>query len=131
MSTGYVVVGVVGAAIAASMYIIMGPERLLRQRGRCAGIANLGNTCFMNAMLQALASAGVVVDWLQTSHRGKLATALERILTSLREDDGGVVLSPVSILQALRAYGWTINAQQQVSETSYFDIKKYFLTGCL
>lgn len=38
------------------------------------GIQNLGNTCFFNAILQALASVGSFQEYLQEIERGSRAT---------------------------------------------------------
>lgn len=82
-------------------------------------------------MLQALASVGCVLKWLESVRGGRLNKALLHILQSEPSDcvltfiypisltsglhkDGSGVVSPAPVLQALVWHGWAVNQQQQV-----------------
>lgn len=98
----------------------------------------------MNAVLQALASTGSVLEWLEVVQGGRLTTALEHILqrevfeptcTVLKLIVGDAaytqctcfmkwfsglregdrgVASPAPVLKALIWHGWSLDYQQQV-----------------
>lgn len=48
------------------------------------GLVNLGSTCFLNTLLQALASCALFVEWLdqQAGDEKKLTSALQNVLWS-------------------------------------------------
>lgn len=78
-----VAAGLTAAAVVGA-YVFWGPATGSgSRRGRLAGLVNLGQTCFLNAILHALAACSQFVVWLQidssvktTSLRATLATVL-------------------------------------------------------
>lgn len=78
-----VAAGLTAAAVVGA-FIFWGPSTSsTNNRGRLAGLVNLGKTCFLNAILHALAACPHFVEWLQmdtsardTSLRSTLATVL-------------------------------------------------------
>ncbi|KAL5477112.1 hypothetical protein EMCRGX_G023857 [Ephydatia muelleri] len=74
-----VAVAGVGVAILAGAYIVWGSDQLFRRKARCPGLINLGNTCFLNAVLQA------VKLWIFGSvdkYDGPMTKALNQVLTA-------------------------------------------------
>ncbi len=105
-----------GAALAASLYVTFGPEeresararraRRLRRRGHPPGLPNRGNSCFVNAVLQALASVPAFREWLE-EHRegfpeGGVGRAMDKVLAYLDGEERDEV-SPALLLEALRS----------------------------
>lgn len=72
------------AAAVVGAFVFWGPSTGSGgRRGRLAGLVNLGKTCFLNAILHALASCPHFIEWLErdkyakeTSLRSTLATVL-------------------------------------------------------
>jgi ubiquitin C-terminal hydrolase len=45
------------------------------------GLANMGETCFLNTLLQALAACPQFCKWLELHKQSQLASALHEIIT--------------------------------------------------
>lgn len=60
-----VAAGLTAAAVVGA-FVFWGPSTGPGHgRGRLAGLINLGQTCFLNTILQALAACPQFIDWLQ------------------------------------------------------------------
>lgn len=78
-----VAAGLTAAAVVGA-FVFWGPATTSgSNRGRLAGLVNLGKTCFLNAVLHALAACPQFLTWLEkdtnikeTSLRGTLSTVL-------------------------------------------------------
>ncbi|XP_043250186.1 ubiquitin carboxyl-terminal hydrolase 30 homolog isoform X2 [Colletes gigas] len=97
----------VGFAIAVAAFILWGPSPKPRKKGKIIGINNLGYTCFLNSLLQALAACPIFVGWLkeQCEKSGKvtfistLLSVFEKI-NGYAEDLYGDV-TPIEIISSL------------------------------
>lgn len=78
-----VAAGLTAAAVVGA-FVFWGPSTgSAGGRGRLAGLVNLGKTCFLNAVLHALAACPHFITWLEkdkyvkeTSLRSTLSTVL-------------------------------------------------------
>ncbi|XP_068679473.1 ubiquitin carboxyl-terminal hydrolase 30-like isoform X1 [Montipora foliosa] len=115
------------AAIGASFYVLLAPDGKKKKtrirRDLPPGLMNLGNTCFMNSILQGMAFLPSFISWLQdfSADYGDdkplttLAMELKKILKALNngriEDDD--IIFPDPVLRALNSHGWVIPTEQQ------------------
>ncbi|XP_023347928.1 ubiquitin carboxyl-terminal hydrolase 30 homolog, partial [Eurytemora carolleeae] len=107
-------------ACAVSLYVLFGPTGHRKNLDGVRGLVNSGNSCFVNAVLQALSSCPSVYYWIQGSTRikddGTLKGSMCKILAVLNNLDSGEHSNPYNpslVLHALRAHGWIINREEQ------------------
>lgn len=125
------------AAAVVGAFVFWGPTTTNSgSRGRLAGLVNLGKTCFLNAVLHALAACPQFIGWLEndrfvkeTSLRGTLATVLSgkhSIIDNIIIITVVMVLvvngankavretyAPAAVINALKRLGWVIPSGEQ------------------
>jgi len=90
-----------------------------RRKGIPPGLFNDGNTCFLNCVLQALASCSSFYNWTSSvlsnqNKDGTLFPAVHKLIKVLRNVSGNEdVYSTSDVVASFRAHGWIISHEQQ------------------
>ncbi|XP_042221382.1 ubiquitin carboxyl-terminal hydrolase 30-like isoform X2 [Homarus americanus] len=92
-------------AVIIGVYVVFGGPTDIHKRRRkkdyIPGLANIGNSCFLNALVQSLASCPLFITWLSSKFSDSappLVSALHNLL---------------KVLSALRGHGWVISSEEQ------------------
>uniref|UniRef100_UPI00398F4AE7 ubiquitin carboxyl-terminal hydrolase 30-like isoform X3 n=1 Tax=Pristiophorus japonicus TaxID=55135 RepID=UPI00398F4AE7 len=138
MMKNWGVIGGVAAALAASIYVLWGPitERKKRRKGLVPGLLNLGNTCFMNSLVQGMAACPSFIRWLddfttrynldspQEERCPYLSVTLLRLLRVLSngEETTEDVVDAGSLLDVLRMYKWQMSSFEEQDAHELFHV---------
>ncbi|KAK7008177.1 Ubiquitin carboxyl-terminal hydrolase 30 [Halocaridina rubra] len=112
---------VLGAFIIGAYVIFGGPGEIRikkkRKKDCIPGLTNIGNSCFLNALVQALASCPSFISWLKNKHKSSsppLVSALCNLLKVLNnEGNNSGDACAGEVLSALRGHGWVISTEEQ------------------
>lgn len=140
-----VAAGLTAAAVVGA-FVFWGPATGSGARGRLAGLINLGQTCFLNTILQALAACPQFIAWLnldssikEDSLRATLATVIS-VINGTHVSIGQGPYAPADVMNALRRLGWAIPPGEQDAHELFHVLltsldeespKLARLTGCL
>ncbi|KAG5682981.1 hypothetical protein PVAND_012295 [Polypedilum vanderplanki] len=122
MESDKLLMGVMAVAAVGVTTFVFWPtntkSKLRQRRGQVSGLINFGNTCFLNAILQAMAASPQFLTWLQlhdSMDKKTLISSLQIILDcingthpTIRTDPS----NPAPVIRALRENGWVIPEQE-------------------
>ncbi|XP_014485442.1 PREDICTED: ubiquitin carboxyl-terminal hydrolase 30 homolog isoform X2 [Dinoponera quadriceps] len=78
----------VGFAFFVGLFVLWGPSPKPRKRGKIIGINNLGYTCFLNSLLQALGSCPQFILWLEKQQEKRNRNFINTLSSILNKVNG-------------------------------------------
>uniref|UniRef100_A0A1B6CF67 ubiquitinyl hydrolase 1 n=1 Tax=Clastoptera arizonana TaxID=38151 RepID=A0A1B6CF67_9HEMI len=115
----FILAGITACALSLSIFVLWGPKPKSFRRGPLVGLQNLGFTCFLNSLLQALASCAFFLQWVENCKgQGKLSDTLLNVLQILsrersKADDIDEPYSPIEVISAFKQHGFAMEPVEQ------------------
>ncbi|KAI5720197.1 hypothetical protein M8J77_003267 [Diaphorina citri] len=117
--------GITCASLAIGAYVLFGPNFTSKKKTPVLGLQNLGQTCFMNTILQALGSCPIFIIWLdsQSETLGEVGQALRKILQKLGQvapqDSQEYAIQPLEFMSVLSQHGWQMNLYNNIQQDAH------------
>ncbi|XP_050430390.1 ubiquitin carboxyl-terminal hydrolase 30 homolog isoform X2 [Adelges cooleyi] len=119
-------IGATGTGLALlAAYVLFGPSnkpKLSKKRDFC-GLHNLGTTCYINTLLQSLASCPIFIQWLNLQSRASIVSytlnKTLQFLTGVKKNDDGIV-SPIELMNVLEKVGFQFKPHLQADAHELF-----------
>ena len=110
-----------GAGVTCGLYYLSRWATSSHQQVACyAGLTNNGNTCYMNSVLQSLASCPHFVKFLRSNSErvgggGKMSEVILEVLDRLEERGNLKYFNPRCVMAGLKRRGWRISEEEHDS----------------